>query len=374
MAIETVMLLIAAALMILYQWLFRLLPRERWQILAVIPLRRHGEHWQGLNLTYYGLITGIAGATASALFLFLCASLGVSALLATGVLLCLLAACLPAAKLIAHRVEKNPHGFTVAGASFTGILLAPPLLWLLNQSPLIHPESPLPVVGLLAAAATAYALGEGIGRLACLSFGCCYGKTASLAPPWLQPICARWPHRYQGKLKKITFAGNMENVGVIPVQALSCVALTLLALLSTALFLRSHLNAALLTSLAGSQLWRLWSETLRADNRGGHQQVSVYQLMALFSCLYICTLIFVLPDQRATAPDVRAGFEALWQAPMLLALQAVGIGMFLFTGTSTITQARVQLLLTCTHADLQNAGARTRQHSASLAQPASGGH
>jgi len=342
MSTDIALTVIAAALLALYQWLFRILPRERWQVLAVIPVRRQGGHWHGSNLTYYGLITGIAGSTGAALFLFLSAATGVDPITAVGILLGLLALCLPAAKLIARLVEKNPHGFTVGGASFVGVMVAPPLLALINNS--LLPDS-IPVIALLAAIAIAYTLGEGIGRLACLSFGCCYGKPVQQTAPWIQRQCQHWPHRYQGKLKKIAFAGNMEGVAVIPVQALSCVVLTLLALAATSLFLHGWHGGALLLSLVGSQLWRLWSETLRADYRGGSAEVSTYQVMAMISCVYISAVVLLMPDTTATATDVGLGLAALWQPGTLLLLQGIGAGMFLYTGTSTITRARLQMQL-----------------------------
>ena len=58
--------------------------------------------------------------------------------------------------------------FTVGGASFVGIILAPLIVWMFN----VTLDKSIPIVPFLAAVSIAYALGEGVGRLACISFGC----------------------------------------------------------------------------------------------------------------------------------------------------------------------------------------------------------
>ncbi len=51
---------------------------------------------------------------------------------------------------------------------------------------------PIPVRPVLATIVAAHALGEGSGRLACISFGCCYGRPLDQLPamlhPWLAPL------------------------------------------------------------------------------------------------------------------------------------------------------------------------------------------
>ena len=121
--VDTVLLIIIPITLLVYLWLFRLLPQERWQFLATLPWRKHRDgDWHGLNLTLYGMFTALAAGTSCATFLFLAASTGTSASIALGAVLGILAVCLPAAKLLATHIEKNPHGFTVGGASFVGIL------------------------------------------------------------------------------------------------------------------------------------------------------------------------------------------------------------------------------------------------------------
>src|SRR3989344_2259835 len=42
-------------------WGFRVLPRERWQFIATLPLVKDADgHWRGVNLTYYGFFSAVA--------------------------------------------------------------------------------------------------------------------------------------------------------------------------------------------------------------------------------------------------------------------------------------------------------------------------
>ena len=168
----------------LLAWGFVVLPRERWQIIAAAPLEKgEGDSWSGLNLTWYGALSATAYVVAAAVFLALMGAVGVPVLLATALTGGMLAVCVPASKLIAMAVEKKAHTFTVGGASFAGLLLLYPLILCLNKLVGGFFTVTLPFVPSLAALAVAYAFGEGIGRLACISFGCCYGKPLDGCPP-----------------------------------------------------------------------------------------------------------------------------------------------------------------------------------------------
>jgi len=326
-----------------FRFLFRHLPEERWQFVASLPLKKNSDgSWQGLNLTFYGLFTGISGGLGVAAFILLTASAGVA--LGTALLLTLgvLAICLPAAKIIATVVEKNRHGFTVGGASFVGIIIAPLFLWLADLASQRWWDTALPILPMLAAMSIAYVLGEGIGRLACISFGCCYGKALHRSPRWAQRLFCTLNHVFIGKTKKIAFAGEMEAVKVIPIQAVTCVIYTALALLCSALFFHRQFALAFALSLVGSQLWRVYSETLRADYRGGSKLFSVYQLMALLAALYGVAISLALPAHAGLAPDLAAGLGALWSPGVILSLQVITVAMFFFSGTSTITTGELR--------------------------------
>lgn len=344
--VDAGLLLTAACLFTLYRRLFQILPKEKSQFLAVIPLKKiTDDTWQGLNLTQYGFFTASAGLISCATFLLLAGSVSVSPTACLLLILAVLAVCLPAAKIIATVVEKNPHGFTVGGASFTGILLAPLFLWVAdNVNQRINGEG-LPTLAILAAISISYVIGEGIGRLACLSFGCCYGRPLSQSPRWLQSSCRHWPHSYQGKTKKISFAGKMEDINVVPVQAATCVIYTTLALACASLFFHNQFDTALLVSLLGSQAWRLWSETLRADYRGNNKHLSAYQIMTLVASLYTIVAVSLMPSGIAVSASAELGLSTLWQTEVVIALQAIALAMFIFAGTSTITTAQISFSL-----------------------------
>jgi len=172
-------------------WALRSLAAERWQMAAAVPLRKGADGaWEGLNLTYYGFFTATANALAVALFLTLSGAVGVGCgrflLLVTAIF----GVALPAARWIARYVENKPNTFTVGGASFAGMAVLP---WaMVGLDAVLGTAGGFEILPMLAAAATAYALGEGIGRLACISFGCCYGKPLSGFSPavrrWLGPL------------------------------------------------------------------------------------------------------------------------------------------------------------------------------------------
>ncbi|MEE2870309.1 MAG: hypothetical protein VYE17_07255 [Pseudomonadota bacterium] len=334
---------VALFLAVAFRFLFRHLPEERWQFVASLPLKkRHDGAWQGLNLTFYGLFTGLAGGCGVACFILLTSAAGVSLLTALALTAGVLVICLPAAKIIATIVEKNRHGFTVGGASFVGILIAPLFLWLADTLSQRWWETPLPALPMLAAMSIAYVVGEGIGRLACISFGCCYGQALGKAPRWAQRMFATLNHVFIGKTKKIAFAGEMEAVPVIPIQAVTCVVYTSLALVCMSLFFHGLFALAFALSLVGSQLWRVYSETLRADYRGGSKLFSAYQCMAMLAALYGVIISIVLPAHADLAPSLAAGFAGLWTPGVILSLQLITVIMFFFSGTSTITTGELR--------------------------------
>ena len=216
MAADLFLLVCALLFGLGFRLLFRHLPEERWQFVASLPLKKnHDGSWQGLNLTFYGLFTGLAGGLGVATFILLTASAGVSLVTSLALTLGVLIICLPAAKIIATLVEKNRHGFTVGGASFVGIIIAPIFLWLADKASQHWWDTPLPTLPMLAAMSIAYVMGEGIGRLACISFGCCYGKALHDAPLWAQRMFATLNHVFIGKTKKIAFAGEMEAIKAV---------------------------------------------------------------------------------------------------------------------------------------------------------------
>ena len=333
MHIELFVLAVAGLAALILAWAFRALPREEWQILAAIPRRKQAEGWVGVNLTYYGALAASGYAIGLAFFLLLCGAVGWPVEMAIGVLASVLGLCVPASKWIARLVEGKKHTFTIGGATFLGFLILPVAVLIAER--FFLPALPFgsTVLPGVAAGTIAYVFGEAIGRLACISFGCCYGKPLpDDAPSWMRRLAMR----FQGRTKKISYASGLEGVPVIPVQALGSVFLMSLALLSVWLFLHSGFAAALGVALIGSQAWRFGSEFLRADERGGGR-LTAYQRMSLGMAVAGGVLCFLPIGSAPFGADLGSGLEALWNPAVILFLQLVWMVVFLFMGWSQVT-------------------------------------
>jgi hypothetical protein len=320
---------------LLLTWAFRTLPEERWQIMATVPRRKdRSGAWVGTNLTYYGLITASASILAVVIFLLLMTSISVPLSAALTTVAVVLVCCLPAAKLVARAVEGKQHTFSVAGAAFIGVLIAPLVVAGLNAGVGVNgPRSPIgPTV---AAMAIAYVFGEGLGRLACISFGCCYGKPITD----IGPVARRWFEKFHfafyGATKKIAYASNLEGIKVVPIQAMTSALYVAVGLVAMLLFLESCFRTAFVAAVVCSQAWRIYSETLRADYRGDGK-ISAYQVMAALGILYAVGIAFAVQG-AATKADLATGLAALWDPVVIIVLQLLWAFMFLYTGWSMVT-------------------------------------
>ena len=108
-----------------------------------------------------------------------------------------------------------------------------------------------------------------MGRLACISFGCCYGKPLDQLGPAARRLFEQFHYSFSGEMKKIAYGSGPDGAKVVPVQALSALVLVSSGLVGVLLFLNSCYAAAVLVTALVSQLWRAYSEELRADYRGG---------------------------------------------------------------------------------------------------------
>jgi prolipoprotein diacylglyceryltransferase len=327
------------------RWGFRCLPAENWQFLATVPSEKNDQgSWCGINFTWYGLLTANAYLVAVAVLLVLLGSVGVppraTALLALTMLLC----CVPASRLVAQLVEKKAHTFTVGGAVFVGMIITPPVIWLLNRFAGTALDFHLPLIATWAAIAIAYAFGEGLGRLACISFGCCYGKPLEGQTGLLARLLHDRGFVFHGSTKKIAYADGLEAVPVIPVQAMTAVLYSTCGLGAVFLFLSAHHTAAFLLTVSVTQIWRSYSETLRADYRGAGK-ISAYQIMGVAGLIYAVIMAAVLHHEATPLASLVAGLQGLWQPGMLLFLQGVWLTIFLYTGRSTVTGATVRFHL-----------------------------
>lgn len=319
-----------------YIWCFKVLPRERWQIICAIPVKKMIDgSWQGLNLTYYGLFNAMALCAAVTLVLVLTAASGVDFGVFAAVITVLLGFCLPGSRLIARWVEKKPYTFSVGAASFLGIVLGPWLVLLIEAVAKQLLAISFETMAVVSALMVGYTLGEGIGRLACISFGCCYGRPMDQMPPMLQRYFSWIAFTYTGDTKKIAYAHQLGGRRVFAVQAVTAVLYSLGALAGTLLYLQGHYSWAYFSCLLVTQGWRFFSEFLRSDYRGD-RRISVYQIMSLLTIPYAVLVLLVFPSSVHGA-DLLAGLRVLWNPAAILFLQVLGVTMFLRTGRSQVT-------------------------------------
>jgi len=325
-------------LFFLFRWGFRSLPAEHWQILASLPReKQENGAWKGLNLTYYGFFNATALGLAVAIWVTLLGSLGVSLLKIAVIGIPLVLMGFLASRLIARWVEKKRFTSTIGGAAFAIILLSPAVAALGER---ILPNPPVHAMTFLAAISIAYALGEGVGRLACISFGCCYGKPLSESHPLLQRLFSRWNFIFSGETKKIAYAHGLDGRKVIPIQGVTALLYSAVSLTGIFLFLKGWFGAAFLLTLSVTQVWRVVSEFFRADYRGGGS-ISAYQVMAFLSIAYGFLLAAILPYPPAPFTDLRTGLHSLFSPGMILFLQALWVAAFLFTGRSMVTASTI---------------------------------
>jgi len=312
--------------------------------MAAVPKKKDGDgSWMGINLTYYGFFTANAYVAALALFLALMGSVGVPVPVSIVFGVTLIGVCMPASRLIARIVEGKAHTFTVGGASFAGLILAPAAIALVNLGAGRMGVHGLPFMEALAAMGAAYAIGEGLGRLACISFGCCYGKPVEDAHPLARRLfngagCVFW-----GATRKAAYESGLEGIPLIPIQAITAILYTVTGIVTAGLFLSGSHGIAFLFAIITTQLWRAFSETLRADFRGGGR-ISTYQTMAL-AAVPLALLLAGFHTPPAHHPqrvaDIIAGVQTLWDPAVIILLQGVWIASFLYAGRSTVTGSRI---------------------------------
>ncbi len=351
--IEVGLLLLCLIAWPIFRWGFRNLPGEGWQIAWVIPARNpsgDGLSWPAVNITFYGVISALAYAVAAFAYLFLMAAFGQSLVGASVYAGILLAIGVPASKWV-NRVVEGQAGHTIGGAVFTVIASALPALWLTQWCVGLVGEVRLDGLIAVTCASASYVLGESIGRLACLSFGCCYGKPISQCTSLQRALYGPSATVYRGRMKKIAYASNLDGEPVVAVQSIACVLLFALFVVVVWLLWRGHAPFALVAAISGSQLWRAYSETLRADFRG-RDGFTVYQGMALIGAMLAPVYAWLLPSSAAPlVPQAALGWKSVLTVEVLLACQLLGLGILAFMGRSYITSARLDFQLHAPKAD-----------------------
>ena len=330
---------LAMALSALILWGVRTLPDERWQMLAAIPLAKAADgSWRGLNLTFYGFFSALGTTFGFAVMLLLLASVGMPVLVSFLLFLLVLLVCIPASRIVAGLVERKQNTFTVAGAAFAATIILPWVVLaarpvaarLLNHEILVLPT--------FAAMAIAYVLGESIGRLACLSFGCCYGMPLRDAHPTVARLFQKHNLVISGSTKKAAYASGLAGEPLIPVQAITSTLLAASGIVGVALFLAQQFRLAALIPVLVSWGWRACAEWMRADYRGT-SRISMYQMMAVVSAAYFGAFLAFVPAAGPVTPDLATGFSEIFSAPVVLLVQFLWIALFLYYGRSRVTES-----------------------------------
>lgn len=321
-------------------WGARVLPEEQWQVLASVPERKlPNGRWRAVNYTYYGVLSANAYAAGVMLYVLLMSAGGVERSQIFAVLVCSLAVCVPASRIICIFVEGTNLGFTVGGASFVGLLVTPLVVAAVNS----FSDSQVSTLYALAAVSISYALGEGLGRLACISFGCCYGKPLENCSPGIQHLFCKRHFVFHGKTKKVAYESRLEGQPVVPIQTISSAVLTSVALIAMLLLFNGYTGAAFLIAVSGSQLWRIYSETLRADYLP-RKKFSPYQYMAFLSIVMAFAFRWLFGDDvPAISTSLAQGAASLWDPAVVLLLQVLWVLIFLYMGRSVVTKSEVTL-------------------------------
>jgi hypothetical protein len=332
----------------IFRWAFRHLPGECWQIAVAIParVRAIGDSdatWPAVNITFYGVISAVAYMLAVLAFVFLAgaANQPIAAVAIFSMLLLLVG--MPASKWVALWVEGVP-GHTIGGALFAVVVAVLPALWLTNVvcSAVGLPRAEPGI--LLAAAAIAYVLGEAIGRLACLSFGCCYGRTIDSATPLQRALYSSTATTYRGRFKKIAYASGLEGRPVIAVQSVACTALFVVFVVSVWFFWKGYTALSLIIALGLAQLWRAYSETLRADYRG-RDGFTLYQGMALVGVALTLLYSWIHKVPVPVIPTFARGLDVVVRIEVILCTQALAIVILVLMGRSYVTSSRLEYKL-----------------------------
>ena len=90
---------------------------------------------------------------------------------------------------------------------------------------------------------------------------------------------------------------------LIPVQAITSAVFAVSGIVGVALFLEQQFRLAALIPIIASWGWRACSEWLRADYRGA-SRISAYQMMAIFSVLYLTVVVLLMPAPSPVAPNL----------------------------------------------------------------------
>ena len=196
-------------------------------------------------------------------------------------------------------------------------------------------------ISVMAMLLTAYAFGESFGRLACISFGCCYGRTVESLPSYFKNLFKKLHFVFEGKTKKIAYNDFLDGVGVVPVQGITAILYSSAGFISLYLFYSGMHLLSFAVALTVTQLWRFLSEFLRADYRGNND-ISPYQIMSIITIPYFLIYYYFAGTGIALIPDINSGLKFMWDPGIILVIQVMWAGALFYTGRSSVTASRIK--------------------------------
>ncbi len=342
--------LFIAALALLFMgllfWSFRNLPKEGWQILACVPISKlESGMWKGVALTYYGLFAASSVAVSVILFFVMMGSISVTPLKTAIFAFSIIFACLPFSRLLARLIEDKQNTLTIGGASFAAIVTVPAAIMVINHFAGTNDNDPVfPIIPTLGALSVSYTIGEGLGRLACISFGCCYGKRLSECGQLTQRLFSRYNFVFSGETKKIAYESCSQRVPVVPVQAITASLYVAAGLIGLYVWLSDYQTMALGLTIVVTQGWRFLSEFLRSDFRG-FRQISAYQIMALMAIAYTLLIVSMIPTGSSASVDLLKGFYCCLDPIVIFVIQFLSLIVFLFTGVSSVIGSKMSFFV-----------------------------
>jgi hypothetical protein len=148
-------------------------------------------------------------------------------------------------------------------------------------------------------------------------------------------VFARFPLVFHGSTKKAAYASGLADEPLIPVQTITSLVFTVAGLAGLGLFLAGQWRLAAVVPVLATWGWRALSESLRADYRGD-SRISAYQVMALIAMAYLAVMLTVIPSE-GPLPNLAAGLTQLTSASVIVILQLMWVGLFLYYGRSRVT-------------------------------------
>ena len=146
----------------------------------------------------------------------------------------------------------------------------------------------------------------------------------------------------------MAYESQLHGRKLIPIQAITCILYTCGAMFGAYLFLQGAFTQALLFTMVLTQLWRIFSEIMRADFRG-FSKISTYQKMGVVSVVYMLVFCLFTDTPPEIIPEISRGLEILWNPTAIVGLQLTWVIFFFTFGRSTVTTSTVSFELVKEH-------------------------